>query len=86
MPQSHVSPKKSRFHAGKFQVAMLGWYAKYRRVLPWRALPGQAANPYHVWLSEIMLQQTTVQAVIAYFEKFTERWPQVKDLGSGQSG
>ncbi len=61
---------------------MLDWYAKYRRVLPWRALAGQTADPYHVWLSEIMLQQTTVQAVIAYFEKFTTRWPQVKDLAA----
>ena len=39
---------------------LLDWYDRHRRVMPWRALPGQAADPYHVWLSEIMLQQTTV--------------------------
>lgn len=48
--------------------------------MPWRALKGQKANPYHVWLSEIMLQQTTVTAVIPYFLKFIHRWPSLSDL------
>lgn len=82
MTRSHVLQKKGGFDAAAFQTAMLGWYAKYRRVLPWRALPGQKADPYHVWLSEIMLQQTTVQAVIGYFEKFTTLWPSVHDLAA----
>jgi A/G-specific adenine glycosylase len=61
---------------------LLAWYDRHRRVLPWRPLPGAAIDPYRVWLSEIMLQQTTVQAVGPYFEKFLARWPGVADLGS----
>lgn len=56
---------------------LLKWYDRHRRRLPWRALPGEAADPYRVWLSEIMLQQTTVKAVGPYFEKFIVRWPDV---------
>lgn len=65
-----------------FRESLLGWYDKHRRVLPWRALPGETADPYRVWLSEIMLQQTTVGAVIAYFLKFIERWPDVHALAA----
>ncbi|MEC8565939.1 MAG: A/G-specific adenine glycosylase, partial [Pseudomonadota bacterium] len=54
---------------------LLRWYDKNRRVLAWRALPGQKPDPYHVWLSEIMLQQTTVATVTAYFQKFIDIWP-----------
>jgi A/G-specific adenine glycosylase len=61
---------------------LLLWYDKHRRVLPWRALPHVKANPYHVWLSEIMLQQTTVAAVIPYFNKFIKRWPDVEALAA----
>lgn len=62
---------------------LLAWYDRHARVLPWRARPGQPpADPYHVWLSEVMLQQTTVQAVIPYFLKFLARWPTVKDLAA----
>jgi A/G-specific adenine glycosylase len=61
---------------------VLGWYDRHRRVLPWRALPGEAADPYKVWLSEIMLQQTTVAAVGPYFRAFTARWPTVGDLAA----
>ena len=61
---------------------MLGWYNTHRRAMPWRALPGQTSNPYHVWLSEIMLQQTTVPAVIPYFLKFIQIWPTVRDLAA----
>nr|WP_246395961.1 A/G-specific adenine glycosylase [Gluconacetobacter tumulisoli] len=59
---------------------MLRWYDRHRRTLPWRALPGRTADPYHVWLSEIMLQQTTVAAVIPYFHRFLDRFPTVADL------
>jgi A/G-specific adenine glycosylase len=59
---------------------LLDWYDIHRRVLPWRAPAGKRADPYRVWLSEIMLQQTTVQAVGAYYRKFLERWPKVGDL------
>lgn len=55
---------------------LLDWYDANARTLPWRAPPGvNAADPYRVWLSEIMLQQTQVASVIPYFEKFTARWP-----------
>lgn len=61
---------------------LLAWYDRHRRQLPWRALPGERRDPYRVWLSEIMLQQTTVKAVGPYFQKFTARWPSVAALGS----
>jgi A/G-specific adenine glycosylase len=62
--------------------SLLDWYDIHRRVLPWRAPAGKRADPYKVWLSEIMLQQTTVQAVGAYYRKFLERWPTVKALAA----
>ena len=60
----------------------LAWYDANARVLPWRARPGEHADPYRVWLSEIMLQQTTVQAVKAYFKKFVALWPSVQALAA----
>lgn len=62
------------------------WYLANARELPWRVPPDapRIANPYHVWLSEIMLQQTTVAAVIPYFEAFTQRWPDVKALAAAR--
>jgi A/G-specific adenine glycosylase len=60
---------------------LLAWYDRHRRRLPWRAAPGETSDPYRVWLSEIMLQQTTVKAVGPYFEKFISRWPDVTSLG-----
>lgn len=62
-------------------------YVDNARQLPWRVPPEQSAggtlpDPYHVWLSEVMLQQTTVAAVIAYFRKFTARWPTVADMAA----
>jgi A/G-specific adenine glycosylase len=59
---------------------LLAWYDVNRRSLPWRAEPGHAPDPYGVWLSEIMLQQTTVPAVIPYFRRFRARWPSVESL------
>jgi A/G-specific adenine glycosylase len=61
---------------------LLAWYDRHRRRLPWRPPPGEAADPYRVWLSEIMLQQTGVKTVGPYFEKFVARWPDVEALGS----
>ena len=61
---------------------LLAWYDRHRRRLPWRAAPGETADPYRVWLSEIMLQQTTVKAVAPYFARFTERWPTVDALAA----
>ncbi|MFC3956635.1 A/G-specific adenine glycosylase [Gluconobacter wancherniae] len=62
--------------------ALLRWYDTHRRVLPWRSLPGQRPDPYAVWLSEIMLQQTTVRAVISYYERFLSHYPTVQDLAA----
>ena len=59
---------------------LLEWYDRHRRVLPWRPPAGQRPDPYAVWLSEIMLQQTTVKAVGPYFQKFLARWPDVTEL------
>jgi A/G-specific adenine glycosylase len=63
---------------------LLAWYDRHRRRLPWRAAPGKRADPYHVWLSEIMLQQTTVAAVGPYFRDFIQRWPNVEDLAAAE--
>ena len=63
-----------------FRKNILGWYDKNARVMPWRAPKGVKPNPYWVWLSEVMLQQTTVVTVKPYFEKFIKRWPTVHDL------
>ncbi len=60
---------------------LLDWYDRHRRVLPWRPPAGQRPDPYAVWLSEIMLQQTGVKTVGPYFEKFLARWPDVAALG-----
>jgi A/G-specific adenine glycosylase len=60
---------------------LLEWYDRHRRRLPWRPLAGEHADPYRVWLSEIMLQQTGVKTVGPYFEKFIARWPSVDALG-----
>ena len=59
---------------------LLAWYDRHRRVLPWRARAGRKADPYAVWLSEIMLQQTTVKTVGPYFTKVLTRWPTVEAL------
>ena len=61
---------------------MLAWYDVHRRRLPWRAEVGETPDPYRVWLSEIMLQQTTVKAVKPYFETFLARWPSVTALAA----
>src|SRR6476661_2034537 len=61
---------------------LLEWYDRHRRRLPWRPPAGERADPYSVWLSEIMLQQTGVKTVGPYFEKFLARWPDVAALGS----
>ena len=61
---------------------LLAWYDRHRRTLPWRALPGAKTEPYLVWLSEIMLQQTTVATVGDYFRKFVARWPTVQALAA----
>ncbi|MEO0344013.1 MAG: A/G-specific adenine glycosylase [Pseudomonadota bacterium] len=74
-----------------FAQTLLSWYDVHARAMPWRVGPtaklaGDRPDPYHVWLSEIMLQQTTVASVRAYFEKFVMRWPSVFDLAAADDG
>jgi len=71
--------------------ALLAWYDRAARVLPWRVGPadhatGERADPYRVWMSEVMLQQTTVAAVKDHFHRFTTRWPRVEDLAAAEDG
>jgi A/G-specific adenine glycosylase len=66
--------------------ALLGWYDRERRHLPWRADPGEVPDPYKVWLSEIMLQQTTVKAVLPRYGLFLRRWPNVAALARAELG
>lgn len=63
-------------------AALLAWYDRHARVLPWRARKGARQEPYRVWLSEIMLQQTTVKTVGPYYAKFLALWPTVHDLAA----
>jgi len=62
--------------------ALLAWYDRHARVLPWRARRDERPDPFRVWLSEIMLQQTTVRTVAPYFDRFVKRWPDMKTLAS----
>src|ERR1700686_373800 len=62
----------------RFRKNLLGWFAEFQRDLPWR----RTKSPYHIWLSEIMLQQTRVAAVIPYYERFLERFPDVHALAT----
>ncbi len=80
----HAQPGRSQRTADSppRAAALLSWYDRHRRVLPWRALPGEPPDPYRVWLSEIMLQQTTVKAVAPYFVRFVARWPTVHALAA----
>lgn len=71
--------------AAERPALLLAWYDRHRRVLPWRPPAGHRADPYAVWLSEIMLQQTGVKTVGPYFQKFLARWPDVTALGRASS-
>lgn len=74
--------KPSAAHEFPQPPALLVWYDRHRRVLPWRASRGERSDPYRVWLSEIMLQQTTVKAVAPYYARFLTRWPDVRALAA----
>lgn len=75
--------KKAKENSRKAAAApLLAWYDRHARVLPWRAAKGEQADPYAVWLSEIMLQQTTVATVGPYFMRFLKRWPGVEALAA----
>lgn len=70
----------------EISAMLLEWYDCHARILPWRVPPGSGLrpDPYRIWLSEVMLQQTTVAAVKAYFHDFTTRWPRVHDLAAAE--
>ena len=70
--------------SASFSRRLLSWYDRHARDLPWRVMPGtgEVPDPYRVWLSEIMLQQTVVKAVMPYFETFTRSWPTVEALAA----
>ena len=85
MTSSAVAKTKRRTESAESSASrpalLLDWYDRHRRRLPWRPPAGERADPYRVWLSEIMLQQTGVKTVGPYFEKFLARWPDVASLG-----
>jgi len=60
----------------------LQWWDRHHRTLAWRARPGETPNPYRVWLSEVLLQQTTAQAATPYYQAFIAKWPEVQDLAA----
>jgi A/G-specific adenine glycosylase len=68
----------------EFHCALLAWYDRHRRELPWRARPDIPPDPYRVWLSEIMLQQTVVATVIPFFMKFIAAWPRIENLAQAE--
>jgi A/G-specific adenine glycosylase len=75
-------PRRKKAAAGPDPADLLAWYDRHRRVLPWRARKGERADPYAVWLSEIMLQQTGVKTVAPYYAKFLIKWPAVEALAA----
>ena len=77
--------RRRKFKAGLDTAKVLEWYDAHRRDLPWRAKPAEKPDPYRVWLSEIMLQQTTVAAVKPYFARFVALWPDIAALAAAPS-
>ncbi|MBL4804478.1 MAG: A/G-specific adenine glycosylase [Alphaproteobacteria bacterium] len=84
MTVTQVSNKVSEKDIEEYRGQLLDWYDQHERHVPWRIPAGETSDPYRVWLSEIMCQQTTVQAVIPYYTKFLEIWPKVEDLASAK--
>ena len=83
--------RDSDFESPNIESRLLEWYDGNARELPWRIGPadharGRRPDPYRVWLSEVMLQQTTVAAVKDYYHRFTQRWPTVSDLAMAEDG
>ena len=76
MDAKHSSPPETP------AARLLAWYDRHARDLPWRARPGETPDPYRVWLSEVMLQQTTVAAVTPRFTAWVARWPDVASLAA----
>ncbi len=81
-PVAQIRPRT----AASIRRRLLAWWDANARELPWRARPGIAPDPYRVWLSEVMLQQTTVAHAAPYFRDFTARWPTVERLAAAPDG
>jgi A/G-specific adenine glycosylase len=78
---------KDKAVVARLRCDLLAWYDAHGRKLPWRdSGRGRAPDPYHVWLSEVMLQQTTVPHAAPYYEKFLRLWPTVRDLAAAEDG
>jgi A/G-specific adenine glycosylase len=77
-----INPKGDRPLQTPDPADLLAWYDRHRRRLPWRSLPGETPDPYRVWLSEIMLQQTTVKTVVPFYGRFLARWPTLASLAA----
>lgn len=89
--QKLALPESEKLREEEIGRALLAWYDRQARVMPWRVGPeerrqGVRPDPYRVWLSEVMLQQTTVAAVRDYFRRFTLLWPTVADLAAAEDG
>jgi A/G-specific adenine glycosylase len=90
MSLRHESRKSHASEGRTIAGRLLAWYDRHHRELPWRVAPaalagGMRPDPYRVWLSEVMLQQTTVEAVKPYFNAFVERWPDVLSLAAAEA-
>ena len=85
MAKAGAVNKIKHLRVQEFREQLLSWYDRHGRDLPWRYRRGQTPNPYFVWLSEIMLQQTTVTAVTPYFAKFIGLWPDIHALAAAPS-
>ena len=83
MPETHPQPD-AKVRAARVRRRLLAWYDVHQRRLPWRAGPGEEPDPYHVLVSEAMLQQTQVATVIDYFERFIGELPTVRDLAGAK--
>ncbi|MGN6571637.1 MAG: A/G-specific adenine glycosylase, partial [Pseudolabrys sp.] len=81
---ARATPRKKTSPDTPDPQALLAWYDRHARVLPWRARGGARTEPYRVWLSEIMLQQTTVKAVAPYYARFLAQWPDVAALAAAK--
>ena len=84
MAKSSRGGKLTQKQIKEYRGQLLEWYDAHARDIPWRVKKGDTPNPYYIWLSEIMCQQTTVQAVKAYYQKFIRRWPTVHDLAAAK--
>jgi A/G-specific adenine glycosylase len=79
---ANVSALASEAKRKALVARTLTWWDRHRRALAWRARPGETPDPYRVWLSEVLLQQTTAQAATPYYQAFIAKWPRVEDLAA----